>query len=197
MKIEQRVGEQAVRLARGTLDAYFNNKTYVPEFELDKIFYEPMGAFVTLNTYPEENLRGCIGYPLPIKNLKDAITENAINAAVEDPRFPSLQKNELDKIIVEVSILTPPEKVEKPLEKLKIGEHGLIIRYGYSSGLLLPQVAVDFNFDKEQFLEAVCEKAGLPPEMWRSPDAEISLFSAQVFYEEKPYGKIKRRYLIV
>ena len=197
MKIKQYVGEQAVKLARGTLDSYFENKSYIFPEELDSIFYEPMGAFVTLNTYPEENLRGCIGYPLPVKNLKDAIVENTINAAIEDPRFQNLRKEELDKIVLEVSILTVPKEVENPLEKLKIGEHGLIIRYGYASGLLLPQVAIDFNFNKQQFLEAVCQKAGLPRDMWQSPDAKVSLFSAHVFYEETPRGKIKRRYLIV
>jgi len=160
-------GEIAVRYARAVVENHVAGKE-MPEFEFGEVFGKKMGAFVTLNAYPDKMLRGCIGIPEPIMALKDAIKEAAVSAT-HDPRFPPLGKDELDKIVVEVTSLTPPEliEVESPeeyLNHIKVGRDGLIAEKGFWRGLLLPQVPVEYGWDEEQFLSQTCMKAGLPPE---------------------------------
>ncbi|MCX8195239.1 MAG: TIGR00296 family protein [Candidatus Micrarchaeota archaeon] len=188
-------GAYLVGLARRAIASYLESgKKMQPEKKSPALF-EKRGVFVTLETYPARELRGCIGYPLPIKELAPAVVDNALAAAFDDPRFPPLEKEELEKIVVEVSVLSVPEEIkvsspEEYLKKIKIGRDGLIITYGYSSGLLLPQVPVEWNWNVQEFLSHLCEKAGLPREMWRSPSAKISRFEAKIFCEEKPGGKV-------
>lgn len=185
-------GKKAVKYARNVVENKVKkNKT--PDFKGD-IFDEKQGAFVTLHTYPNHDLRGCIGIPTPVMKLKDAISEGA-SSATNDPRFPPLELDELDKIIIEVTILTPPEPIQvgKPqeyLDKIKIGRDGLIIEKGMFKGLLLPQVPVEQGWDKETFLSHTCMKAGLMPDAWFEPDTKIFKFSGQIFSETKPYGEI-------
>jgi uncharacterized protein (TIGR00296 family) len=157
-------------------------------------------VFVTLESYPGHELRGCIGYPMPIKELAAAIVDSALSAAFEDPRFPPLDKSELGKITIEVSVLSVPEDIlvknsEEYVKKIKVGRDGLIINYGYASGLLLPQVPVEWNWNEREYLSHLCEKAGLPSEMWRSPSVKISRFTAKVFSEAKPGEKAAEKKL--
>jgi len=189
-------GKKAVSFAREVIEEYVKNKT-VPEIELPGVFNEKHGAFVTIHTYPEYELRGCIGVPLPVMPLKEAIVEGA-TSATRDPRFPPLSPDELDNIVVEVTVLTEPEliRVDKPrdyLSEIEIGRDGLIVEQGFFKGLLLPQVPVEQGWDKEEFLSHTCMKAGLMPDAWFDKNTKIYRFSGQVFTETKPRGEIKEK----
>jgi AmmeMemoRadiSam system protein A len=143
----------------------------------DPELQEKRGAFVTLKV--EDQLRGCIGYAIPHKSLQETIIDCAIAAASQDYRFPSITKEELDRLKVEISVLTLPRKIDD-ISEIKIGDHGIIISKGMNKGLLLPQVAVEWNWDVETFLNHGCLKAGLTENAWRK-GAKIEIFSAQVF----------------
>jgi hypothetical protein len=170
--------------------------------KLDKDFEESFssnaGVFVTLNH--QSNLRGCIGYPLPDKKLYNALLEAAISAATEDPRFPSVTFEELDQITFEVTVLTPPQEIEvsDPQEypsKVKVGRDGLIVKSGFNSGLLLPQVPKEYGWNEEEFLGHTCEKAGLPKEQWKEKNTKILKFEGIVFKEQSPGGSVVREKL--
>ncbi len=188
-------GRTAVKLARNAIESFLSTKK--PQepldlgFELSQVFEEMRGVFVTLT----ENglLRGCIGHPLPDSILKEAIMDSAISAAIHDPRFPPIEEDELDDIIVEVTILTPPERINAPPKELpnciQIGRHGLIVKQGYSQGLLLPQVAPENNMDSIEFLSHTCLKAGLSPDAWLK-GAEVHCFEGQIFKEKEPHGEV-------
>lgn len=153
------------------------------------------GIFVTLDT--QDGLRGCIGFPMPRK-LADALLEAAIAAASQDPRFSPVQISELDKIIFEVTVLTPPAeiKIDDPLQlplKIKVGRDGLIIKQGYRSGLLLPQVPVEYGWNEEEFLDFTCQKAGLPDGGWKDKQTQVFSFEGIIFGEERPNGRIARK----
>ena len=140
-------GRKAVRFARKIVDSYVRKDEIRDVEKLGPAFSKKSGAFVTILTYPDRNLRGCIGIPEPVYELKDALRESAISATM-DPRFPPLREDELDKVIIEVTILTPPKLIEvrnprEYLEKVKIGRDGLIVEKGIYRGLLLPQVPVE------------------------------------------------------
>jgi uncharacterized protein (TIGR00296 family) len=189
-------GEQAVKYARLIIDRHINKKPHVP-FPLPKIFLQKAGAFVTLLTYPKQQLRGCIGIPYPIMPLTNTIKESA-ESVTQDPRFSPLKKDEMDKIIIEVTILTPPTKiiVKNPrqyLDKIKIGRDGLIAEQGYYKGLLLPQVPVEQRWSIEEFLTQTCLKAGLLPDAWFNTETRLYRFSGQIFYEISPNGKIREK----
>ena len=163
VNISEKDGQILVKTARVIVTDYLKNGS---KTELGKKFQEDFsfnsGVFVTLNN--PLGLRGCIGYPLPDKKLFNALEEAAISAATEDPRFPPVKFEELDSITFEVTVLTPPTKIEvndsqEYLSKIKIGQDGLIVKYGYSSGLLLPQVPVEYGWNEKEFLEYTCEKA--------------------------------------
>jgi len=193
-------GRFLVGLARRSIGEYLASGRKLRPEEREGALSEERGVFVTLEAHPSRELRGCIGYPLPIKRLSHAVCDNALHAAFEDPRFPPLEKGELGKTAIEVSVLSVPEEIvaktpEEVLRKVKVGRDGLIIEYGYSSGLLLPQVPVEWNWDAEEFLGHLCEKAGLPKNMWKSPSARIKRFEAQIFYEEAPGGKVLQKRL--
>ncbi len=194
-------GAYLAALARKAIEHYFATGKKLPPDRNKGALSEKRGVFVTLEKYPSRELRGCIGYPMPIKELAPAVVDCALSAAFEDPRFAPLEKFELEKIVVEVSVLSVPEEitVKEPGEypkKIKIGRDGLIISYGYSSGLLLPQVPVEWNWNETEFLSHLCEKAGLPKEMWRSASVKILSFSAAIFQEEKPCGKVAQKKLV-
>jgi hypothetical protein len=191
-------GIYLVRLARRTIEASFS-RAKVDLSDAPPKTREVCGVFVTLNSLRggEKQLRGCIGYPYPIKPLAEAVNEMAEAAAFEDPRFPRLTKKELGEIVIEVSVLTPPEaiKVEKPEQYpscVKVGEHGLIAKRGGRSGLLLPQVATEWGWDSEEFLSQCCIKAGLAPDSWLLPGTQISSFKAIIFAEKTPGGEVER-----
>ncbi|WP_048084288.1 TIGR00296 family protein [Archaeoglobus profundus] len=182
-------GTKAVKLARKAIEVYLSEGRVI-EDRLSGVFEEKRGVFTTLTKHGE--LRGCIGFPYPVKRLDEAIIESAIAAATEDPRFPPVSLEEMDEITVEVTILTPPEKLRvKPTELpkyIEIGRHGLMVKYGFYSGLLLPQVAVEYNMDAEEFLSQTCLKAGLPPDCWFY--AEVYRFEGQIFKEAVPRGDV-------
>lgn len=182
-------GEFLVKLAKNAIKTYLKDKIIikVPE-NTPETLKEDMGAFVTLNK--QEQLRGCIGYPEPIKPLVNSVIEVAISAAVQDPRFPPVSFHELDDIEVEVSVLTKPQiiQVAKPIEypeKIKLGEDGLIMESSFCRGLLLPQVAVEWHWDAEEFLANTCMKAGLNSDCWLDPEIKIYKFQSQIFEEKK------------
>jgi AmmeMemoRadiSam system protein A len=136
-------------------------------------------AFVTLTR--GGRLRGCIGYTEALHPLYRTVQECAVAAATEDPRFPRVKEGELDSLRVEVSVLTPLAPVRP--EDVVVGLHGLVVERGGRKGLLLPQVALEYGWDREAFLARTCEKAGLPPEAWRQEGTRILGFTAQVFGE--------------
>jgi AmmeMemoRadiSam system protein A len=138
------------------------------------------GAFVSLHIGSE--LRGCIGYIAARKPLFETVQEMALCAAFEDPRFAPLETAEFDRVEIEISVLSPLRRIESA-DEIEVGVHGIYIRSGMRSGLLLPQVATGYGWDRETFLEQTCRKAGLPPAAWKRPDASIEIFSAIVFGE--------------
>ena len=192
--LTQEDGEFLVKTARKIVTEFLKNNVKIKlDEETEKKYSFNSGVFVTLNN--PEGLRGCIGYPLPDKKLYNALVDSAISAATEDPRFPSVNSNELDKITFEVTVLTPPEEiiVNDPLEytsKIRVGRDGLIVKSGLNSGLLLPQVPKEYGWNEEQFLGYTCEKAGLPKECWKEKDTKILKFEGIVFKEKEPHGKI-------
>jgi hypothetical protein len=192
-------GEKAVKLARETIERHVK-KEPLPSIEgYSGVFDKKLGVFVTINTFPEHDLRGCIGIPEPIMSLKRALVEAAVSAT-HDPRFPSLKEKELDTIVVEVTILTKPELIEvnKPeeyLSKIKIGKNGLIVEQGFYRGLLLPQVPVEQGWNVEEFLSHTCMKAGLLPDAWFDKDTKIYKFEGQIFAEIKPKNGIMEKKL--
>ena len=154
----------------------------MPE-SLSKLNSERMGIFITLHTTKGE-LRGCIGYLKGVESLPDAIVEMTKAASTQDPRFDPVKEAELDDIVLEISLLSQLKKINSP-DAIEVGKHGLVISDGLNKGLLLPQVAIENNWDKITFLEHTCKKAHLPRDAWKSEKTEISIFSAEVFEEKK------------
>jgi uncharacterized protein (TIGR00296 family) len=153
---------------------------------------------VTIYTLRDGNrsLRGCIGYPYPIKKLIEALIDSAINAALNDTRFFPITLDELEDLIFEVSVLTPPKLIlaKNPKEypkKISVGRDGLIIERGPFKGLLLPQVPVEWGWNEEEFISQCCIKAGLSEDNWKNEGIKIYTFQALIFKEETPNGKIK------
>jgi uncharacterized protein (TIGR00296 family) len=196
-------GKFLVELAREAVEEYLKNgKCINIPNGVHKKLLQHCGVFVTINSPKngERELRGCIGYPYPTTPLAQATIESAISSATQDPRFYPLSLSELDSVVFEVSVLTPPQliEVEKPTEhstKIKVGEDGLIVERGICKGLLLPQVPVEWEWDEEEFLCQCCIKAGLPPDNWLLKDTKIYKFHAIIFEEEKPGGEVKRKAL--
>ena len=188
-------GTKLVRLARTAVEKYLQESIMIkPENESP----EKAGIFVTLNYFTpsrKEYLRGCIGFPLPEKLLHQSVIEAAIAAATEDPRFPPLDGRELDNVIFEVSVLTPPQeiRVNNPgdyRKEIEIGKDGLILNWRFGSGLLLPQVPLELNWDTEEYLANLCYKAGAPPDVWLDSNSKLYKFQAEVFKEANPNGEI-------
>ena len=186
-------GILAVKAARSSIEA--ETQGLSPELEFPRSFDRKSGVFVTINTYPDGNLRGCIGYPEPVYPLKDALVFSA-QSACHDPRFMPLSLKESVNCTVEVTILSPPVLIEcdkKDLpKKIEIGRDGLIIQFGRRRGLLLPQVSVEWGWDQEEFLRQLSAKAGLPYDAWTLKDSMIWSFTGEIFHELSPKGEIVR-----
>ena len=180
-----------VKTARMAVTEFLSNgKRIKLESEDEKKFSFNAGVFVTLND--ANGLRGCIGFPMPDKKLSHGIIDAAIAAATEDPRFSPVKINELNDIMFEVTVLTPPVEITvtdpmEYLEKIKVGRDGLIIRNSFSSGLLLPQVPVEYGWNVEEFLQHTCEKAGLEKDTWKNEKVKIEKFEG-IVYKEKTNG---------
>jgi len=195
-KLSDSDGAVLVRTARKAVTEFLSNGNKIklePEFE--KKFSFNSGVFVTLNK--TDGLRGCIGFPMPVKKLSRAIVDVAIAAATEDPRFSPVTMKELGDIVFEVTVLTQPIEIDvsdpaEYLSKIKVGRDGLIISHSFYSGLLLPQVPGEYGWNEEEFLQHTCLKAGLAKDFWKSGDAKIEKFEGIVFKEETPNGKVVR-----
>lgn len=168
-----------LKLARQALERYFETGRPPRSPVKSGIFKEKRGAFVTLTVGGD--LRGCIGYPLPVKNLDETIIEMAVAAASQDTRFEPLAADEMKDLKIEISVLGLPEPVGDPA-RVEVGRHGIIVSKGFYKGLLLPQVPVEHRWDRETYLSHGCLKAGLPPDEWKK-GAKIEVFTAQVFSE--------------
>lgn len=167
-------------LARKTIEQAVSGKKYKKEPYYSDSLKQNIGVFVTLEKNDE--LRGCIGYVEGIAPLQDAVQEMAEAAALQDPRFEQVQPHEMDEIKIEISVLSVLKQITE-MEKIEIGTHGLVIEQNFRKGLLLPQVATDYHWDKFEFLEQTCRKAGLPADAWQDDDCKIFIFSAEIFAE--------------
>jgi len=171
-----------LKLARDSISDFLKGKESAKREYFSDNLKTHSGAFVTLHI--NEQLRGCIGYVKAFKPVQDAIADLAISAAFNDPRFPSLSMEEYETIDLEISVLTPLEKVMDTSE-IQIGRDGLIIKNGSYEGLLLPQVATEYNWDVPTFLEQTCIKANLSGDAWKNKETEIFSFSAIIFDESQ------------
>lgn len=200
MQLTPGQGKFLVKFARGTIESQFGSEPpEIPE-NMREVMNEFHAVFVTLQTYPGHELRGCIGCTEPIAPLGSLIKDIAISSAFRDPRFRPLKKGGMKSIIVEVSVLTAPEliKVDNPGEypdKIRIGRDGLIAEAGVMKGLLLPQVPVEWQWDANEFLSHTCMKASLTPDSWLDKRTRIYKFNAQVFSETEPDGDVVERSL--
>ena len=189
-------GIELVRLARTSVESYIKN---------GKIINSPIksnkksGVFVTvyhLNIKnSQKNLRGCIGYIIPLKNIHDLVIAAAINAATKDLRFSAISERELDEVIFEVSVLTKPllirvDNSDVSLNKIVIGRDGLMLESGYGSGLFLPQVPVEQKWNVREYLTNLCYKTGAPSDAWLLPDSKLYTFHSIIFREKLPNREI-------
>jgi AmmeMemoRadiSam system protein A len=178
MELTAKDKDTLLDIAKEAIVAKVNNEG-IPKLTVDsEKFQEKRGAFVTLKKRGQ--LRGCIGYIKPVKALGETVQEMAIAAAFHDPRFPSLTPDEVRDLTFEISVLSPLKRI-KDVKEIEVGKHGLYVVHGYKSGLLLPQVAVEYKWDRETFLKETCCKAGLPMQAWMDKETEIYIFSADYF----------------
>lgn len=191
-------GEKIVKLARKAVEKYLNESVVI---NADNSYglSQKAGVFVTLNYLcnNKEYLRGCVGFPVAEKTLYQSVIEAAVAAATQDPRFEPINKEDIENIIFEVSVLSPPEKIEVQNPKdyknhIKIGRDGLILKCKYGSGLLLPQVPVELNWDIDEYLANICYKAGAPPDAWLMPESQLFKFEAIIYKEIEPNGNVKK-----
>ena len=188
-------GKKALKIARKAINLWvLRNEKYIP-VKYPESFDEKSGVFATIHTYPGLELRGCIGYPEPFMPLIRSLVNSAIQAT-RDPRFDPLTRDELTRVVIEVSILTRPERnkaktPEELLKKIEIGKRGLIVRKWQLSGLLLPQVATEHKMNARTFLEHTCMKAYLPTDAWRDPATSIYCFESHIFGEKRPPRRIE------
>ena len=179
LSAEQR--KTLLALARSTIEQYLKDGTRPPLPPAEGVLAEVCGAFVTLHR--RGRLRGCIGNMVGQGPLVETIQEMAIAAATQDPRFSRVRPEELAEIDLEISVLSPLKRI-KDVGEIEVGTHGILMRRGMSQGVLLPQVATEWGWDREEFLVHSCEKAGLPPDAWQDPQTVIEIFSAEVFGEK-------------
>ncbi|MEW6375687.1 MAG: AmmeMemoRadiSam system protein B [Thermodesulfobacteriota bacterium] len=180
--IDLGLGEQDKKMLHHIAKTVIENKVRgkpVPEFKVEShILKENRGAFVTI--HKKGQLRGCIGYIEGHGPLHKTIEEMAEAAAFRDPRFNPVKEKELSELELEISVLTPLKKITD-INEIEVGKHGIYIKKGWSSGLLLPQVATEYGWDRQTFLEHTCQKAGLPSNAWKDKSTEIYIFSADIF----------------
>lgn len=184
-KLTEQEQAELLRIARQTIASHLGQAGPAAATAEGDRLQQSRGAFVSL--HKRGQLRGCIGTFVGAKPLVDTVQEMAISASTRDPRFPPLSKAELGEVDLEISVLTPLRTIEDP-GQIEVGRHGIFITRGFHSGVLLPQVATEYGWDRETFLEHTCAKAGLPADAWRDPDTKIEVFEAQVFGEQERPG---------
>ncbi len=200
-------GRVLVEIARRSVELYLEGRRFAPPEDLPEKLLRPGAAFVTIESVvrrgPGETgyeLRGCIGSVRPVEPLAVTVANVAVEAAFADPRFPPLEKKELDRVVFEVTVLGPLEELPRDpaerAESVKIGLHGLYVEAPPRAGLLLPQVPVDEGWDPMTFLSWACIKAGLKPTCWYEPWVRIYRYTARIFREREPKGEVYERNLL-
>jgi len=169
-------------IARNAIETFVRSGENYIEPREERNLNRRNGCFVTI--YKDDELRGCIGNFQSELPLFKEVSEMAVASATRDPRFYPMKKEDLDAYRLEISVLTPLHKIED-IAEIEVGTHGIYLEKGYYRGVLLPQVATEYGWDRETFLKQTCIKAGLPTDAWKSEDAEIYIFSAQVFGESE------------
>ena len=172
--------EVLFRVVRDSIQAHLKGEKAVLPQATSKVLSQPSGVFVTLHR--QGRLRGCIGYLEAMKPLLTAVQEMAVAAAFSDPRFPPLRQEELADLDVEISVLSPMCQI-KNTEEIQVGRDGIYLERGSCRGLLLPQVATEYGWDRGTFLKQTCVKAGLPPDAWEDQATRIFIFSAKILHE--------------
>ncbi len=171
-----------LEIARDAINHQIQNKDFSPSPREEKEFNERSGCFVTIKQ--NGRLRGCIGNFQAKQPLFREVAEMAAASASQDPRFPSMQAQDLNNFTLEITVLSPLMKISN-IDQIQVGTHGIYIENGANHGVLLPQVATEYGWDKTNFLRQTCLKAGLPDDAWQHPDTEIYIFSGQVISEKK------------
>jgi AmmeMemoRadiSam system protein A len=174
--------QELLTIARSSIEAVLDEKATRLTPPRSPVLQQCSGAFVTLEA--GSRLRGCIGSMESDQPLFRTVSEMAVSSAFSDPRFPPLSRDELGRIRIEISVLSPLTKITTP-EAIEVGVHGILLRKGPYSGVLLPQVAEKYDWTREEFLRQTCMKAGLPAGAWRESGCEIWIFGALVFGEDK------------
>lgn len=182
MSISQENKKLLLNIARRTIESHVKEKK-VPAFSTSNPeLIEKSGAFVSL--HKGHDLRGCIGVFTSEKPLYETVVDMAVSASSCDPRFYPVTEDELLDISIEISVLTPMKRITD-VSEIEVGRHGIYIIKGRNRGVLLPQVATEYNWDRETFLDHTCLKAGLAQNSWKNKDTEIYTFEAEVFGEEE------------
>jgi len=168
-------------IAREAIVHQIRHQAYQPAPREEKALVQKAGCFVTIKQ--DDQLRGCIGSFQTERPLFQEVAAMAMASASKDPRFHPMEEEELNDFRLEISVLSPLEKIEE-IEQIEVGTHGIYIEKNFSRGVLLPQVATDYGWDRNTFLQQTCLKAGLPTDAWQAPDADIYIFSAQIIKEQ-------------
>ena len=168
-----------LELARQAVEEAVCQKCLLKDIPKAGVFQQRCGVFVSLHV--RERLRGCIGVIEAKEPLGESIVRCAAGAALEDPRFSPMEPEELEGLVIEVSVLSPLRRIQP--EEIEIGKHGLLVERGYRRGLLLPQVAVEHHLEREEFLKETCHKAGLAADAWKEPDTQIHGFTCEILRE--------------
>jgi AmmeMemoRadiSam system protein A len=173
--------KKLLRIARNSIETYLKTGKRLEIEEADPVLLKEMGAFVTLHKHGQ--LRGCIGNLVGRESLYLTVRDMAVEAAVGDPRFPAVELSELKDIELEISVLSPMERISSA-DKIQLGVHGVLVKKGFNSGVFLPQVATETGWSKEEFMSNLCvHKAGLSPDAWKDKSTEVYIFTAEVFSE--------------
>ncbi|MEZ0290783.1 MAG: TIGR00296 family protein [Sulfolobales archaeon] len=198
-EVDEELARTLISIAREAIEYYLEHEESPPEprdlIERNPLLGKMAAVFITLEKISgsSRELRGCIGFVLPYLPLWRAVIESAISSAFKDPRFEPLEKSELENIAIELSVLSISRRVEDPLREIMIGRDGLYIVKKLFSGILLPQVPVDYCWDVETFLAETCIKAGLEPTCWLDRDTEIYRIPGRIYAEESPRGLVRMR----
>lgn len=182
--ISEQNGEFLLALSRRSIEEFLNNKKVINIPYCDIRLLQKQGVFCTIR---DPNLRGRVGIPFPSTKLIEGVIHSSLGAAFDDSRFKPLTREELDGVLLEISVLTEPERLigsPQHIPKLiEIGNHGVIVKNGKTSALLLPEVALEYGWDEVEFLQATCQSSGMPPNTWKKSKAQVFTFEQQVFRE--------------